>query len=156
MFHSLSIAQTIEKVKSNEHGLTDAEAKNRLSSVGYNELVESAKDPWWKKFLAQFADFLILILVLAVIISAVLGEWVDAIAILVILFINAVLGFIQEYRAEKALEALKNMSAQSSKVMRNGRIEKIPVREIVPGDVFILETGDKIPADGRLIEAVNL
>ena len=156
MFHTLDIPQSLKKLSSSEKGLDSNEVKTRLNKYGLNELKEPPKDPIWKKFLEQFKDFLIIILVVAVLISALLGEWIDAGAILVILIVNAVLGFVQEYRAEKALEALKKMSADYAKVMRNGQIEKISVARIVPGDIFLLEAGDKIPADGRMIKSINL
>ena len=156
MFHTLSISESLKNLESTQNGLSNLEADKRLKKFGKNELQEPPKDPLWKKFLAQFKDFLIIILIGAVIISAVLGEFVDAIAILVILLINAILGFVQEYRAEQALEALKKMSGLSAKVMREGRVEKIPVSQVVQGDVFILETGDKVPADARIIESINL
>lgn len=155
-FHSYEFEEVIKKLNSNKKGLSKEEALKRLAEHGANELVEPPKDPWWKKLLNQFTDFLIIILIFAVIISAVLGEWIDSIAILVILIINAILGFVQEYRAEKALEALKKMSGDFAKVIRNGKLDKIPVKNMVAGDIFILETGDKVPADARIIESVNL
>lgn len=156
MFHTYDISRTFQELNSSVNGLTNQEALKRTKQIGPNELQEPPKDPWWKKFLAQFKDFLIIILMIAVFISAFLGEWVDALAIFTILILNAVLGFIQEYRAEKALEALKKMSASYTKVIRDGKVQKIAVQRLVPGDVFLLETGDKVPADARIIEAVNL
>lgn len=155
LFHTLTIPQTLKKLESQETGLSQSDAQKRLSQHGPNELKEPPKDPLWKKFLNQFKDFLIIILIIAVLISAFLGEYVDAIVILTILMINAILGFVQEYHAEKALAALKKMSASFTKVIREGKVEKIPVNQMVPGDIFLLETGDKVPADARIIEAVN-
>lgn len=137
-------------------GLSSAEAKARLDKFGFNELVEKEKTAWWKRFLAQFQDFMVLVLLGATLISAFLGEYVDSITILLIVVMNAVLGFIQEYRAEQSLAALKKLAAPTARVIRNGMVQQVPARELVPGDILALESGDKLAADGRLIDVYNL
>jgi len=139
-----------------EKGLTQEEAKKRLEKYGPNELKEEAKESMLSKIIAQFKDFLILILIGASIISFIVGEKVDAAVIIAIVIVNAILGLYQEGKAEKALEALKKMSAPNAKVIRDGNISVVPSNTIVPGDIVILETGDIIPADLRLIESSNL
>ncbi|BBB93017.1 MAG TPA: calcium-translocating P-type ATPase, SERCA-type [Methylomusa anaerophila] len=137
-------------------GLSSAAVKNRLSKFGYNEIAEKSKEPWWKRFLSQFQDFMVLILLAATLISGFLGEYADAITILAIVLLNALLGFFQEYRAEQSLNALKKLSAPTARVIRNGIIQQIPARELVPGDILVLEAGDKLAADGRLLSVHNL
>ena len=137
-------------------GLTAAEAAERLSATGPNRLTETPRTPKWKLFLGQFQDFMIYVLIVAVAISAFEGQMFEAIAILAILLLNGVLGFVQEYRAEEALEALKQLSAPIATVLRDAVERDIPAEELVPGDIVLLEAGDRIPADGRLIEAVAL
>jgi Ca2+-transporting ATPase len=146
----------IQSLDSREQGLTEAEAKSRLSRYGLNELEEKRKASPLRRLLAQFASFLVVILIIAAAVSVVVGEWVEAIAILTIVILAAVLGFIQEHRAERALEALKKMAAPTASVIRDGSQKEIPAREVMPGDIVVLQTGDRIPADLRIIEAVNL
>ena len=132
-------------------GLTSAEAARRLSQHGYNQLQEAPGRSPVKVFLDQFKSFLIWVLIGAAIVSGFLGEWVDALAIIGIVLLNSILGFIQEFRAEKALLALKKMAAPSAKVIRDGELKAVPAREIVPGDLLELEAGDHIPADARIV-----
>lgn len=140
-----------------EKGLSSEEARRRLSIYGYNRLEEVKKKSLLMRFLAQFNDFMIWVLLCAALISgAVLREYLDAIVIMVIVILNAVLGFIQEVRAEKAMEELKKLSAPTAKVIRDGTEKNIDASELVPGDIIILETGDLIPADARVLSAVNL
>lgn len=139
-----------------EHGLTDEEALQRIGKYGYNELVEKKKISQWKLFLEQFKSVLIAVLLVATVVSALLGEMLDAIVIFAIVIINAFLGFFQERKAENALEALKKISAPQATVIRDGRQKIIPSRDVVPGDVILLKVGDKIPADCRIIEEMNL
>jgi Ca2+-transporting ATPase len=155
-WYNLDIAEVVSSLDSNAEGLTPAEAKKRLAQYGPNELAEKKKTSPFMLWLGQFKDFLIIILLVAVVLSAILGEVTDAIVIFVIVLFATTLGFIQEYRAERAMEALKRMSAPTSSVIRDGQEIEIPAREIVPGDVVTIQTGDKIPADCRLTEAVNL
>ena len=137
-------------------GLSPREVKNRLETVGFNEFIEKAKVPLWKMVLEQFQDFMVVVLLGATLLSALLGEFSDAVTILAIVVTNAILGFVQEYRAEKSLAALKQFTAPTSRVIRNKIEQRIPARELVPGDIVVIEAGDRIPADGRLIEAANL
>ena len=137
-------------------GLSEKEAKRRLELYGKNQLETHTKKSVLSKLLAQFADFLIVILLLAAGVSAFVGEREDAIIILAIVVINAVLGIYQEGKAEKSVEALQKLSALSAKVVREGQLMVIPAAEIVPGDLVVLEAGDIIPADIRLLESSNL
>lgn len=137
-------------------GLTDDEAKRRLATYGYNELEKEERVTPLKIFFNQFKNILILILIIAILLSALVGETVDAAIIAVIVIFCALLGFVQEYRAERALEALKQMLTPMITVLRGGKEEEIASREIVPGDILILEAGDKIPADARVIESHSL
>lgn len=139
-----------------EKGLTENEAANRLEKYGPNELKEEAKQSMLSKIIAQFNDFLILILIGASIVSFIVGEKIDSAVIIAIVIVNAALGLYQEGKAEKALEALQKMAAPTAKVIRNGNISEVPANTLVPGDIVILETGDIIPADLRLIESSNL
>src|SRR4030043_1408594 len=156
IWHNLSISEVTESLNSGIQGLTREEAERRLAQFGPNELAEKKKISPFVLWLGQFKDFLIVILLVAVVLSAVLGEVPDAIVIFVIVLFATTLGFIQEYRAERAMEALKRMAAPTSSVVRDGQEIEIAAREIVPGDIVALRTGDKVPADCRLIEAVNL
>ena len=144
-----------------EKGLSEEEAKKRQKENGYNELQEKKKKSLFVKFFEQFKDFMIIILIIAAIISGVVGQmqgegFTDSIIILIVVILNAVIGVIQENKAEKSLEALKKMSSYSAKVMRDGKVTVIPSRELVPGDIVVLDTGDYVPADIRLVDAVNL
>ncbi len=137
-------------------GLTGAEARRRLALEGPNELPSAARPPGWAILAAQFKNVLIVILLVAIGLSFALGHTVEAIAIAAIACFSVVLGFVQEYRAERALEALRRMSAPTATVVRDAEEREVPGRELVPGDVVVLETGDVVPADARLVEAVNL
>lgn len=154
-WHSLTIDEVLERVNASRHGLSQAEAEARLKVYGFNEIKEVAKRHPVFLFLNQFKSILILILIVAALISLVLGDLADAGVITFILFMNAVLGFYQEYKAEQAVEALKKMAAPQATVIRDGERRKIYARELVVGDVVLLDAGDRVPADVRLIEAVN-
>ncbi len=155
-WHSLDVEEALKELSTNEKGLSTAEAQNRLATYGPNELKkEKGKSPI-KLFLGQFANVLMVILLVATGLSIVVGETVDAIIILVIVVASAVLGFTQEFRSEKAVEALKKMTAPTAIVIRDGKENKIQATELIPGDIILLYTGDKIPADGRLLEVHNL
>ena len=136
-------------------GLTSAEAADRIAKYGLNSLKENVLTPPLKIFLDQFKDFIIWVLIGASLVSGFLKEWIDALAIIAIVVLNAILGFIQEYHAEKSLAALKKLSSPASKVIRDGKGRMIPSSEIVPGDLIELEAGDNVPADARLIYATN-
>lgn len=156
-FYKLPSEEVARHLKSHlENGLTTEEAKERLKKYGYNELATKEGPTIWEMFLEQFKDFLVLILIAASIVSIIVGEVTDSIVILIIVVLNAILGVVQESKAGKALEALKKMAAPQASVIRDGKRLEIPARELVPGDVVILETGDYVPADVRLFESVNL
>ncbi|MCF6464435.1 calcium-transporting P-type ATPase, PMR1-type [Clostridium sp. Cult2] len=140
----------------NQTGISNEEAENRLKKYGFNELKEEAKKSLLSKIIAQFNDFLVIILIIASIISFIVGEKTDSVVILAIVIINAFLGLYQEGRAEKSLEALKKMAAPNAKVIRSESATIVPANTLVPGDVVLLESGDIIPADLRLIESSNL
>src|SRR5215207_201005 len=137
-------------------GLSRAEAARRLLEHGPNELAAAQRQSPWALLLEQFTNVLILILLVAVALSIVLGHATEATVIAVIVVFAAVLGFVQEYRAERAIEALGRMAAPTATVVRDGDELDVPARELVPGDVVLLQPGDRVPADARLIEAVNL
>lgn len=139
-----------------EDGLTSKEAEGRLKKYGPNELKEAKKEPAWKKFVGQFKDFMVLVLLGATAISVALGEYVDAVTILIIVIFNAILGFIQEHRAEASMAALKKLSAPVAHVLRGGTQQKVAARVVVPGDILVLEAGDKVSADCRVIETQSL
>jgi Ca2+-transporting ATPase len=155
-FHQKSIEETLEELKSSRSGLDGDEARERLETYGPNELKEKRGKTPLMMFLGQFTDFMILVLIAAAVISGVVGEPSDAIAIIVIVVLNAALGFTQEYRAERAIAALKKMATTGATVIRGGAPETVPVSQIVPGDVVALEAGMIVPADMRLIEAARL
>ncbi len=137
-------------------GLTAAQAKERLAKYGRNQLTQVKPPGPVRIFFSQFKDAMVLILLAATAISALLGEWTDAVTIVVIVILNAVLGFIQEYRTEKTLEALRNMTAPAAKVWRDGVLQELPAEELVPGDVIALEAGDCVPADCLLLQVSRL
>ncbi|MDR3686445.1 MAG: HAD-IC family P-type ATPase, partial [Coriobacteriia bacterium] len=139
-----------------ERGLTAAEAATRFAAAGVNRLHEERVTPGWQIFLRQFQDFMIYVLVGAVAIAAWQGDVIEAVAILAILLLNGVLGYLQESRAQSALAALKQLSAPTATVVRDGVEQDLPAEELVPGDIVLLEAGDAIPADGRLLEAAAL
>ncbi len=155
-FHSFSIADAFSRLDSTKEGLSEEKAADIIESLGFNEITETKKDPAWKKLLGQFANLLILILIIASIISALMGDIIEALSIVVIVLLAGILGFVQEYQAQKAIESLKKMAAHKALVLRNGIEHMIEARLLVPGDVVVLKTGDTIPADARLIEAANL
>ncbi|MBI2313396.1 MAG: cation-translocating P-type ATPase [Betaproteobacteria bacterium] len=139
-----------------DRGLSAAEAAARLARHGRNEIREAERRSPWRMLADQFTDFMIIVLMVAAVISGFIGEVADTIAILVIVVLNAVIGFIQEYRAEKAMAALKKLAAATARVLRDGSVAEIPAAELVPGDVVVLEAGNVIPADLRLFETVVL
>ena len=159
-FHK-SVEETKEYFKVDENGLTSEKVSENRAKYGTNELQAKKKKSTFVKFLEQFKDFMIIVLIIAAIISGVVGyiegEGItDSIIILIVVVLNAVIGVIQENKAEKSLEALQKLSAHVSKVIRNGKMEVIPAKELVLGDIVVLDTGDYVPADLRIIEAVNL
>ncbi|HLE17935.1 MAG TPA: cation-transporting P-type ATPase, partial [Syntrophales bacterium] len=155
-YHQQTTEKTIEKLGTSLKGLSAEEAGRRLAKYGPNELQEKKKKTALAMFLGQFTDFMILVLMAAAIISGFIGEPADTIAIIVIVVLNAIIGFIQEYRAEQAMAALKKMAAPNATVIRDGGAREVPAAEVVSGDVVVLETGKIVPADMRLIETANL
>jgi len=157
MWHSIEAAQVLKELNTDIHqGLAEDEVKRRLEKYGYNELKKEEKISPFTLFINQFKNILIIILIVAIVLSALVGEVVDAAIIAVIVVFCAVLGFIQEYRAERALEALKKMLSPTITALRGGKEEEVPSKELVPGDLLLLEAGDKIPADARLVENHSL
>lgn len=155
-WHVLSTDQVLAQLKTVPTGLTSAEATRRLAEYGPNELRAADRISPWAVLLSQFKNVLIIILLIATALSAVLGHAIEAIAIAVIVLLAVLLGFIQEYRAERAIEALRRMAAPTATVRRDGEELEIPARELTPGDIIMLQAGDIVPADARLIEAINL
>jgi len=155
-WYALPVDDVFQRLATKQEGLSAEVAAQRLAEHGPNELQAARHISPWEILFEQFKNVLIIILIIATALSAFLGEGVDAIAIAVIVLFAVGLGFVQEYRAERAIEALRQMAAPTAAVVRNGEEEEIPAREVVPGDQIILRAGDKIPADARLIEAVNL
>jgi Ca2+-transporting ATPase len=155
--HCLIIHDVSEKLQAHmEHGLTRQEAQERLEKFGANELSEKPRPGFFSMLLLQFNNFLVIILIIAALLSLFLGEFVDAVAILVIISLNAIVGVVQESKAEAALAALKKMSTPNAQVIRDGKQITVPSRELVAGDVVMIEAGNYIPADMRLIESINL
>ncbi|MFA5406073.1 MAG: cation-translocating P-type ATPase [Candidatus Nanoarchaeia archaeon] len=155
-WHALSINDALTKLNSDKKGLTEKEAINRQSLYGFNEITDEKKLLPLKIFLSQFKNIMVLMLVVATIISFLINELTDAITILVILVLNSVLGFVQEYKAGKAMDALKSLAAPKAVVIRDGVEQVVWSRELVPGDIVKLTVGDISPANIRLIESINL
>lgn len=156
-WHALQADEVLENLDVPvETGLSGAEVKARIEKFGYNELQEQPGRTFWQKLWEQINSFVIWLLIGAAVISAVLGDWVEAGAILLIVVLNAIMGIIQESRAEASLAALKKMAAPEAQVMREGHRIMVPSRELVPGDIVFIEAGNFIPADIRLLDAVNL
>ncbi len=155
-YHALSVKEVFRKLDSDVEGLDETQVSEKLKQFGLNRLKRTRHFNALKIFLSQFKSFLIIILILAVILSIFMGSVIDSAVISVILLINAGLGFFQEYKAEKAIEALKKMMVPEAKVLRNGRVMKINSEKIVPGDILILREGDKIVADARLFKSEGL
>jgi P-type Ca2+ transporter type 2C len=154
--HAVTAEEVIRTLGTDAHGgLSSAAAGERLARYGRNELARAPRTPWWRRLARQFTDLLIGILIAAALISGVLGEWLDAGAILAIVFLNGVLGFVQEGRAEQALAALQKLSSPRAKAVRDGRSQNLPADELVPGDRIDLEAGDRVPADVRLISTAG-
>ena len=157
MWFNKSSEEIIKELSSNViNGLSSADAKSRLEKNGLNKLQGKKKKSTFQLFLSQINDAMIYILLVAAVISAIVGEISDAIIILIVIFVNAIIGVIQESKAEKALEALKNMSTPKALVKRDGSIIEIPSEEVVLGDIVVIDAGRYIPADLRLIESANL
>ena len=154
-WYSMPVEEVLKHLDTSAKGLSRAEAARRLEKYGPNTLKEEKKISPWEIFFGQFKNFLIILLIIATVISLFLGETLDAIVIFAIVIASALLGFYQEFRAEKAMEALKAMSSPTATVIRDGEEIEIPSADVVPGDIMLLTAGDRMPADGRLIEAIN-
>ena len=155
-YHQLDTQKLFEVTGASQHGLTSESATKKLEEFGPNALQGKKKKPMWVFFVNQFKDFMILVLVVAAIISGIVGELTDTIIILVIVLLNAIVGFVQEYQAEQAIEALKKMAALHAQVMRDGNPVTIDAEDLVPGDLVLLEAGNVTPADIRLVETHSL
>jgi len=155
-WHQKDIKETLESLKSKTDGLSSIEAAERMQKYGPNELIETKGKTLFMMFLDQFKDFMILILMAAAVVSGLIGEVADTVAIVVIVILNAIIGFVQEYRAEKAMKALKEMAAPVALVLRDGQINSMPASELIPGDIVMLEAGRIVPADMRLTETAQL
>ena len=169
--HSMNIDEIVNELKTNiESGLTENEAQARILEFGKNELIKEKAKSAWQIFIDQFKDFLVYLLIFAIIISIIIGAWesskpegstysseyTDAIVIAAILIVNAILGFYQEYEAEKSLDSLKKLAPHFTRVRRDGMVKKLAVEDLVPGDIVLLEDGDKFPADIRLYKEFSL
>jgi P-type Ca2+ transporter type 2C len=155
-WHALTASEVLEHLKVREDGLTSPEAAERLAQYGPNQLTEAPRPTFLQLLWEQFNNFIVMLLIVASVVSAFLGEWVDASAIMAIVLLNAILGIIQERRAEEALAALKKLAAPDAYLLRDGKRITVSARDLVPGDIVFLEAGNHIPADLRLLEAVNL
>ena len=156
-WHKQSAQQSLETLNSNaEHGLSDEDVTRRLNQYGRNELIERGTKPVWRLFYEQLVEPLVIILLIAALISALLGKQAELVAIMAIVVLNAVLGVFQEYRAEQAIAALKKMSQPLVRIRRNGKLQDVEASQIVPGDIVLLEAGNIIPADARILESKNL
>jgi P-type Ca2+ transporter type 2C len=156
-WHAIDLETVLEKLDVTPgQGLTSQEANKRVDIYGYNKLDEAPPTTIWEMLWEQFSDFVVMLLIVAAVISALLGDWVEAAAIMAIVLLNAALGVIQNRRAEEELAALKQLAAPEANVLRDGSRVNIPGRELVPGDIVFLEAGNYIPADVRLLETVNL
>ena len=151
-----TVKEVLDRVKSRESGLTDEEVKRSREACGWNELTEGKKKSILQIFGEQYKDFLVLILIASAVISGILGDVESAAVIMIVITMNAVLGTVQTVKAEQSLQSLKKLSGPQAKVLRDGAVVLLPARELVVGDVIILEAGDMIPADGRLIENASL
>jgi len=155
-WHALRAEEVLVHLKVQDHGLSSEEAKKRIEHYGPNQLKEASRPTFLQTLWEQLNNFVVILLIVASVVSALLGDYVEAAAIMAIVVLNAVLGIVQERRAEEALAALKKLAAPDAQVMRDGRRKSIPAYELVPGDIVFLEAGNFIPADIRLLEAINL
>jgi P-type Ca2+ transporter type 2C len=157
VWHALEVSDVLPALgTSPQRGLTSEEAAQRLTRYGHNELEEKPRPGFWRMLLGQLSSFIVIVLIVAGVVSAVLGDFIEAGAILAIVTLNALLGVVQERRAEEALAALRRMAAPEAQAIRDGHRVSVPGRELVPGDLVVLESGNFVPADLRLVETVNL
>lgn len=156
VWHSLDTGEAMATLKTTDRGLSGQESRRRLDIFGQNTLSEAKTKPKWRLFLEQFASPLIAVLIVCGIVTVFLEHYVDAAAIFIVLLLNAIIGYYQESKADKAVEALTSLATPTTRVMRDGRLQDIDAADLVPGDLVVLESGDRIPADLRLIEALHL
>ncbi len=153
-WHAMDAGEVLEKLKTDqENGLGDSEVKERLEKYGRNEIPKGKKRTWWMRLLMQFHNVLIYVLIVAAVITALMEHWIDMWVILAVVIINALIGFLQEGKAERALESIREMLSLEAVVMRDGKKQTIEAEELVPGDVVLMKSGDKIPADIRLVKS---
>ncbi|NCX99903.1 MAG: ATPase, partial [Planctomycetia bacterium] len=151
-WHALTAAEVAARLASDAAaGLMPAEAERRLAAWGANAIDEAPPFPWWRRLARQFQEVMIAILLVAAVVACALGEWADATAIVAIVLVNGLIGFLQEERAQRALATLRQFSAPNARVVRGGRAVIVPAREVVVGDLIVLEAGDHVPADARLV-----
>ncbi|MFY8043787.1 MAG: HAD-IC family P-type ATPase, partial [Rhodoferax sp.] len=156
-WHTLSGSDVAQALDTHPvEGLKTSDVHHRLAAYGENKLVEAEARPIWQKFVDQFKNFLVIVLLFAAGLAWAVGDLKDAAVILIVVILNAGLGFWQEFRAERTLAALKGMLAAHARVRRDGLVTEVDARLLVPGDVVLLEAGDRVPADGRLLVAHNL
>ncbi len=155
-YHSLDVEAVLKSLKSSEGGLTQRDARRRLENYGANEIEKRKGITPLQIFTRQFTSFIVIILLAAIAVSLLLGERLDAVVISVIVILNGIFGFVQEHRAERAIEALRQLTALKAKVVRDGAEMEVYSRELVPGDIILLEVGSKVPADARLIQIASL
>ena len=154
-YYNKTIDKILKDLNVTIKGISSNDAQKRISHYGTNELEEKNKISPLKILISQFKSFVIYVLFGAVVISLLLQEYIDAIAIIIILVLNGVMGFIQEYRAERSIEALKKLATTKTKVLRDGKQIEVDSKDVVPGDIILIEAGDKISCDARLIEAMR-
>src|SRR5262245_10206361 len=157
VWHAMPVDEVVQRLHSNPTtGLDGQEASRRLATHGPNRLPEGTRQGPFKRFLLQFNNVLVYVLLAAGFVKLMVGLWLDASIILAVVLVNALLGFIQEGKAEKALDSIRNMLSAEARALRGGETRFIPAEELVPGDVVLLESGDKVPADVRLVDVKNL
>ncbi|GAK38769.1 cation-translocating P-type ATPase [Paenibacillus urinalis] len=155
-YYQIDKEEVLREVNSSLEGLSKEEAQKRIETTGYNELKAKDRDPIWKLFLENFKDPMVIVLLIAAIVQLILGQFIESLIIFLVLILNAIVSVVQTRKAESSLDALRNLSAPEAKVIRAGARVTIPARELVPGDIVILEAGDYVPADGRIIESGSL
>ncbi|SCX85266.1 plasma-membrane calcium-translocating P-type ATPase [Paenibacillus polysaccharolyticus] len=151
-----SADEVLQELQSSERGLSTSEATKRLESVGYNELKGKDATPIWKLFLENFKDPMVIVLLIAAAVQVVLGHLIESLIIFLVILLNAIISVVQTKKAESSLDALRQMSAPEAKVIRDGQKQTLPARELVPGDIILLDAGDYVPADGRILESGSL